>query len=292
MAGNGDISGMDNSGIFKASHIDVVYPGRDGRVPLKAVNDVSFTLRPGETLGVVGESGSGKTTLARSVVRLQSIAAGSMIFEGRDISELSGRGLLEFREKVQMVFQDVSGALNPRYKVRRVLGEVLKFHGLISSYQEGESEIISLLDRVGLSSDSADCYPHEMSGGQRQRVGIARALAVRPRIIVADEPVSALDVSVQAQILALMRELQQELGISYLFIAHDLAVVKQVCDRVMVMHEGRVVEEGVAVDLLDSPGDDYTRSLLAAVPDIERGLERGRLSGRAELFSSGGGRDV
>ncbi len=264
----------DAAALLVAEMVCVTYPGRDGRGELKAVDEVSFTLNSGETLGVVGESGSGKTSLARTIVRLQQPSSGRILLEGRDIALIKGNDLAGYRRKVQMVFQDVSGALNPRHRVRRVLGEVLKVHDPETAPRNRRERVIELLEQVGLSVDVADSYAHELSGGQRQRVGLARALAVKPDIIVADEPVSALDVSVQAQILNLMRGLQRELGISYLFIAHDLAVVKQICDRVMVMHNGKVVEEGVAGQVLGHPRDDYTKSLLDAVPDVERGLER------------------
>ncbi len=231
----------------------------------RAVEDVSVTIREGETLALVGESGCGKSTTARLLLGLEPPTSGAVRYRGRDLRRMSSAERLEFRRRVQLVFQDPFGSLNPRFTVGAMLGEVLRFHRLASREGLG-SRIAELLELVGLSADAAERYPHEFSGGQRQRIGIARALAVEPELIVADEPVSALDVSIQAQVLNLLADLQDRLRLSYLFIAHDLAVVRQVADRVAVMYAGRIVEEAAAESLYTHPLHPYTRALLAAVP--------------------------
>lgn len=265
---------MENEIILSGNGLCVSFKRRDDAGRFNAVDQVDFALRAGEALGVVGESGSGKTTLARAVVGLQPLSSGRILFRREDMAQFDVKAQSRFRQQVQMVFQDVSGALNPRHRIGRILGEVLKVNAGVKSASDRDARVEALLDRVGLTAETASAFPHELSGGQRQRVGLARALAVEPAVIVADEPVSALDVSVQAQILDLMRTLQRELGVAYLFIAHDLAVVKQVCDRVLVMNTGRVVEEGTAAAVLNAPTHAYTRSLLDAVPDVDRGLAR------------------
>ncbi|MFP3949410.1 MAG: ABC transporter ATP-binding protein [Gemmatimonadota bacterium] len=232
---------------------------------VRAVEDVSFHIRRGETLGLVGESGSGKSTTGRSLLRLIEPTAGEVIFDGRDVMALEGEELVRFRRRAQIVFQDPFGTLNPRMRVGAVLKEVLGVHSLATG-AAAEERVSELLDIVGLRPEHAGRYPHEFSGGQRQRVGIARALAVDPELVVCDEPVSALDVSVQAQILNLLADLQEELGLTYLLIAHDLAVVEHMSDRVAVMYAGRIVETAPADVLYDSPRHPYTRTLLAAVP--------------------------
>ncbi|MDX1566914.1 MAG: ABC transporter ATP-binding protein [Longimicrobiales bacterium] len=232
---------------------------------VRAVRDVSFHIRRGETLGLVGESGSGKSTTGRSLLRLIEPTDGEVVFDGQDVLAMKGEELIRFRRRAQIVFQDPFGTLNPRMRVGAVLKEVLRVHGLASGAAADE-RVSELLDIVGLRPEHARRYPHEFSGGQRQRVGIARALAVEPELLVCDEPVSALDVSVQAQILNLLADLQEELGLTYLLIAHDLAVVEHMSDRVAVMYAGRIVESAPADALYDSPRHPYTRTLLEAVP--------------------------
>ncbi|WP_190132669.1 dipeptide ABC transporter ATP-binding protein [Streptomyces mashuensis] len=238
-----------------------------GRHAVTAVDDVSLTVRAGETVGIVGESGSGKTTLGRMLVRLLDPGAGELRYRGQDIGRLRGRDLRAVRGDLQMVFQDPASSLNPRRSIGESVADPLRAAGRLT-----ENRIIGrakeLLERVGLDPDAYHRYPHEFSGGQRQRVGIARALAPEPRIVVCDEPVSALDVTTQAQVVALLAELQRDLGLALVFIAHDLAVVRQVSDRLVVMRHGRVVEEGPADEVYDHPRDPYTRGLLAAVPAL------------------------
>jgi len=233
---------------------------------IRAVDGVSFTLDRGQTLGLVGESGCGKTTLARTILRLIPATSGQVHFEGRDVLALRGAALRALRRDMQIVFQDPLGSLNPRLRVESIVGEALTVHRLVSSAAERRERVAELLRRVGLSPDALWRYPHEFSGGQRQRIGIARALALRPKLIICDEPVSALDVSIQSQILNLLNELQTEFGLSYLLIAHNLAVVRHASDRVAVMYKGRIVELAPTDELFDNPQHPYTRTLLAAVP--------------------------
>ncbi len=232
---------------------------------VKAVDGVSLSVRSGETLGLVGESGSGKSTLSRTILQLLKPSAGSVRFEGRELVGLSRRELQPLRRQMQMVFQDPYASLNPRKRVGQIVGEPLRLQGEASG-AELRDEVRRLLDRVGLEPGHYDRYPHEFSGGQRQRIGIARALALRPKLIVADEPVSALDVSIRAQILELLAELQEDFGLTYVFVAHDIGVVRHVADRIAVMYRGKIVEEGVADAVCERPADAYTQKLLAAVP--------------------------
>ena len=256
--------------ILAASGLNKTYTQRSGRFGfgtsrIKALDDVSIKLRTGATLAVVGESGSGKSTLARCLLQLQSLDSGEVLFEGRDLARLAGKGLRDARRHLQMVFQDPFASLNPRMKIGAIVGEGLHIHRL-GSATEQRHKVQHMLERVGLSAADMEKYPHEFSGGQRQRIGIARALVLEPRVVVCDEPVSALDVSIQAQILLLLKELQREMSLSYLFISHDLRVVRHIADEVAVMHNGRVIEQGAADDIYRAPTQPYTRNLLNAIP--------------------------
>ncbi|WP_256244631.1 ATP-binding cassette domain-containing protein [Alkalibacterium sp. 20] len=233
---------------------------------LKAVNDISFSIYEGETLGLVGESGSGKSTTGRSLLRLYEPTSGEMIYEGFDLNNLSQREMKSMRKHVQMIFQDPYASLDPRMKIMDIIGEAIDIHGLAKNKNERTERILELLDLVGLDKSYAQRYPHEFSGGQRQRIGIARALAVDPEFIVLDEPLSALDASIQIQIVELLEELQTKFNLTYLFIAHDLAMIKQISDRVAVMYNGQIVELADAEELFDNPVHPYTRKLLSAIP--------------------------
>lgn len=247
------------------------FSGRSGLLrrtspPVRAVNGVSFHVRRGETLALVGESGCGKSTTARVVLRLVEPTSGTVRFDGADVDSLAGRDLQRFRRRAQIVFQDPYGSLNPRLTVGAALTEALRVHGLAGGRRGRRRRAGELLERVGLRAAHARRYPHQFSGGQRQRIGIARALAPDPDLLICDEPVSALDVSVQAEVLGLLQELQDEMGLSYLFISHDMAVVEQISHRVAVMYLGQIVETGRRGDVFDNPQHSYTRKLLAAVP--------------------------
>ena len=247
-----------------------------GTETVHAVNDVSLRIARGETLGLVGESGCGKTTLARAVLRLVEPDAGSVVFDGQNILELQPKPMRALRRRMQIVFQDPYGSLNPRMKVGAAIREGIEIHR-IAEGAEADRRVAALLDEVGLPASAARLYPHAFSGGQRQRIGIARALAVEPELIVCDEPVSSLDVSVQAQVLNLLADLQQRRGLSYLFISHDLAVVRHIAPRVAVMYLGRIVEEGPAGAIFENPQHPYTRALLSAVPVPDPATKRSRI---------------
>ena len=245
---------------------------------LEAVSEVSFTLERGQSLGLVGESGCGKSTTARTIIGLHRATAGSVKLDGAELTALSRKAWLPHRRRMQMIFQDPYGSLDPRQTVASILAEPLAIHGLAKP-RERKLRALALLDAVGLNPRHVNRYPHEFSGGQRQRIGIARALALEPDILICDEPVSALDVSIQAQIINLLKDLQQRFDLAYLFIAHDLAVVRHLCDEVCVMYLGRIVERASRTDLFDAPQHPYTRALLSAVPlaDPELEAERRRI---------------
>ena len=236
---------------------------------VKAVDDVSFTIEEGTTVGLVGESGSGKTTIGRTILKLAPATGGEVLFRGKDILPLSESEFRPLRREMQMIFQDPFGSLNPRHTIFQIVGEALEIHFPQMSRADREARVAELLNQVGLKPEMRHRYPHEFSGGQRQRIAIARALAVQPKLIVCDEPTSALDVSVQAQILNLLESLQRELGLSYLFITHNIGVVEYIADEVAVMQAGRIVEQGHSEQVLGSPAHAYTRTLLAAVPRLQ-----------------------
>ncbi len=248
-----------------------------------AVDGVSFDVAAGETLGLVGESGCGKSTTGRCILRLIQLTSGQIWFQGRDVTNFGGEALRDLRRDMQIIFQDPFASLNPRHTVRGIIGEALVIHRLTRSRRELEDRVVQLLETVGLQSAHLHRFPHEFSGGQRQRIGIARALAVQPRLIVCDEPVSALDVSIQAQVINLLEDLQEKLGLTYLFIAHDLSVVEHISDRVAVMYLGRVVEIAPSDMLYDNPRHPYTEALLSAVPIPDPQIKRRRIALQGEV---------
>ena len=257
--------------LLKVDHLKQYFPVRDGfkKMELKAVDDVSFAIRPGETLGLVGESGCGKTTVGRTLLRLYKPTAGRIEFDGNVLYDSEKKidvNMHPYRKQMQMVFQDPYSSLNPRMTVEDIIGEPLDVHKLYSNKKERHEKIMELMETVGLNAEHATRYAHEFSGGQRQRIGIARALAVDPKFIVCDEPVSALDVSIQAQVVNMFEDLQKQRGLSYLFIAHDLLVVQHISDRIAVMYLGHMMELAEADELMDHPIHPYTESLLSAVP--------------------------
>ena len=268
--------------IVRVRHLKTYFPIRTGvlqRVTgwVKAVDDVSFDIAEGETLGLVGESGCGKTTVGRTMLRLIYATSGQVFYKGQDILQAPAAAMKRLRREMQIIFQDPAGSLNPRMRVSRIIGEPLQVHGLVSS--DGlRQRVEGLLERCGLPRSAADRYPHEFSGGQRQRIGIARALALEPKVIVCDEPTSALDVSIQSQILNLLKDLQQDFGLSFLFISHDMAVIQHVCQRIAVMYRGRIVEMKDRDSIYDRPEHPYTKSLLSAVPEAKPRQRKQRIA--------------
>lgn len=253
-----------------------------------AVEDVSFKIYPGETCGLVGESGSGKSTIGRSVIRLYDPTAGTIKFNGMDIGgKMNKETNKALRTQMQMIFQDPMASLNPRKKVRDILGEGLDIHHMYKSKEEREEKIKAILAKVGLAPEHAARYPHQFSGGQRQRVGIARALIMNPKLIIADECISALDVSIQAQVVNLMKDIQQETGTAYLFIAHDLSMVKYISDRIGVLHLGHLLETGTTEEIFENPMHPYTRSLLSAIPSPNPAVEKNRVAETYDYKTSG-----
>ncbi len=280
-----EIAGDDARVLLRVRDLHKHYPARGlslrgSRETVRAVDGVTFDIAQGETLGLVGESGCGKTTLSRMLLRLIEPTDGQVYFEGHDVLAASGEQLRALRQRMQLVFQDPTGSLNPRMRVGAIVAEPLVVHGLGDRPQR-QRRVEEVLERVGLSGSDCDRYPHEFSGGQRQRIGIARALAPKPALLICDEPVSALDVSIQSQILNLLSDLKTALGLSMLFIAHDLAVVRHVSDRVAVMHAGRLVEVASVAALFASPSHPYTKTLLAAVPNLISEPDRSLVGDRA-----------
>ena len=289
-------NGLEHSGsddLLQVKDLQVHFPVTKGIVfqrqtgAVRAVDGVSFTLKRGETLGLVGESGCGKSTTGLALIRMLKPTGGSIHFESEDVTGYGASDLKKFRRNVQMVYQDPYGCLNPRMTVRDIVGEPLVVHGLANDRAEFDAKIESLLSLVGLLPYMADRYPHEFSGGQRQRIGIARALALEPKMLVCDEPVSALDVSIQAQVVNVFMELQKRLGLSYVFIAHDLAVVRHISDRVAVMYLGRIVEIATRENLYSNPLHPYTQALLSAVPvaNVRAEAKRARVVLKGEVPS-------
>jgi oligopeptide transport system ATP-binding protein len=268
--------------LLDVRNVKVHFPVRRGLLRpakefVRAVDGVSFTIAPGETLGLVGESGCGKSTLGKAILRLVEPTAGQVFFRGENITGLKGAALRSRRRKFQMIFQDPFGSLDPRLTVESIIGEALDIHPMTQTARSRRQRVAELLRQVGLDESQAGRYPHEFSGGQRQRIGIARALAVEPELIVCDEPVSALDVSVQAQIINLLQDLQRDRGIAYLFVSHDLAVVRHISRRVMVLYLGRIVESGDARAVCQTPLHPYTQALLSAVPVLDPASKRRRI---------------
>ena len=287
-------NGSSTDEILRVENLKVHFPVTKGIVfqkqvaSVKAVDGVSFTLKRGETLGLVGESGCGKSTTGLAVIRMLAATSGRILFEGEDITTFNKSQVKEFRRRVQMVYQDPYGSLNPRMKVSDIIGEPLEVHGRAKDRVAYRARIEELLDMVGLAPYMADRYPHEFSGGQRQRIGIARALALEPSLIVCDEPVSALDVSIQAQVINVFMDLQRRLGLTFIFIAHDLAVVRHISDRIAVMYLGRIVEIASREELYKNPLHPYTIALLSAVPvaDVEAESKRARMIVKGEVPSA------
>ena len=267
---------QDRKKLVQVKNVSLTFNrGKSNQV--KAIDDVSFDIYEGEVFGLVGESGSGKTTIGRSILKLYDIDGGDISFNGKSVASLKGKGLHDFRKDAQMIFQDPQASLNGRMTIRDIIAEGLDIHHLTASKEERQRKVEELIELGGLNKDHLSRYPHEFSGGQRQRIGIARALAVNPKFIVADEPISALDVSIQAQVVNLMQKLQHDQGLTYLFIAHDLSMVKYISDRIGVMHWGKLLEVGPADEVYNNPIHPYTKSLLSAIPEPDPESERNRI---------------
>jgi oligopeptide/dipeptide ABC transporter ATP-binding protein len=278
-----------NSYLLRVENLKTYFPIRKGLLRrtvgyMKAVDGVSFAIPAGQALGLVGESGCGKTTVARSIVRLVPATEGKVVFDQKDVLSADKNKLQELRRQMSLIFQDPYGSLNPRMTIGNIIGEPLKVQKKITGSELSE-RVAELLSKVGLSPEHINRYPHEFSGGQRQRIGIARALALEPKLVICDEPVSALDVSIQSQILNLLKDLQEEFGLTYLFIAHDLAVVEFSCDVVAVMYLGRIVERAAAEELYKNPLHPYTRALMSAIPQVDPSLRGRRTKLRGEVPS-------
>ena len=269
--------------LLEVKNLRTWFPVRKGLLQrtvghFKAVDDVSFNIARGETLGLVGESGCGKTTVGRTILRLIQATGGEVRFEGKSVFAAGALELRSLRRQMQIIFQDPGGSLNPRMRVGNIIGEPLEVHGMTKSADETRERVEELLVKCGMWKQAADRYPHEFSGGQRQRIGIARALSLNPKLIVCDEPTSALDVSIQSQILNLLKDLQAEFGLSYLFISHDMAVIHHICDRIAVMYNGKIVEEGSRADVIERPTQTYTKALLSAVPEPDPRRKKNRIA--------------
>jgi len=280
---------QNNDVLLEVSGLKMHFPISEGLLfqknvsLVKAVDGISFNMRKGETLGLVGESGCGKTTTGRCILQLEKPTEGQIVFEGQDLTQLDSKGLIPLRQKIQVIFQDPYSSLNPRLKIGDTISEPMKVHGVEPDASQRRKRVTELLNICGLPAKMADRYPHEMSGGQRQRVGIARALSLRPEFIICDEAVSALDVSIQAQIINLLEDLREEFQLTYLFIAHDLSVVRHLCHKVAVMYLGKIVELADCDELYDNPQHPYTKALLTAVPipdpEVEKHREHSVVSG-------------
>ena len=277
--------------VLKVESLKVHFPVKGGlftkKQVVKAVDGVSFEIYPKETFGLVGESGCGKSTTGRAIVKLYEPTSGSIYYHGEDVTKIRGSHLAEFRRNVQMIFQDPYASLNPRMTVGEIIREPMDIHHIFQTKEEREQRVRELLDIVGLKPDHIRRYPHEFSGGQRQRIGIARTLALNPQFIVCDEPISALDVSIQAQVVNLMKDLQEETGTAYLFIAHDLSMVKYISDRIGVLHLGHLVETGTTEEIFSNPVHPYTQSLLSAIPQPDPRTERDRVAKSYDYRTSG-----
>lgn len=277
-----EVKGLENNVLLKVKNLKKYFPVRGGILSkiigyVQAVDEISFDIKEGETLGLVGESGCGKTTAGRTITRLLEPTAGEVDFEGKDIFKLSKEELRKSRRNIQIIFQDPFGSLNPRMTVGDIVGESLTIHKIVKNKKEKEERVKDLLETVGLNAGHIRRYPHEFSGGQRQRIGIARALALNPKLVICDEAVSALDVSIQAQVINLLEDLQEKFKLTYLFIAHDLSVVKHISDRVAVMYLGKIVELTSTYELYNNPQHPYTEALLSAVPIPDPTLKRQRI---------------
>ena len=273
--------------LLKVEHLKQYFP-ISRKFTVKAVDDVSFDIFPGETYGLVGESGSGKSTIGRAVIRLYDPTAGKIIFDGEDISgKMSAETTRHLRTNMQMIFQDPMACLNPRKKVVDIIAQGLDIHKMYSSFDEREEKVAKILEKVGLAHEHATRFPHQFSGGQRQRIGIARALVMNPKLIIADECISALDVSIQAQVVNLMKDIQQETHSAYMFIAHDLSMVKYISNRIGVLHLGHLVESGTTEEIFEQPVHPYTKSLISAIPHPNPRMEKSRIAVKYDYKTSG-----